>query len=132
MSFNTFLCTAKGSDKKSESTTDLNRGGRMQSIGVDKAKASVGGTFNQTETAACGYELNNNIACGKSDVACRIEEDDSKVLNQELSSESKSTLNKRKNSTSKVTGDSAEKSTNSSNEKTEGINSSKGACFESK
>ena len=104
----------------------------MQSIGVDKAKASVGGTFKQTETAACGYELNNNIACGKSDVACRIEEDDSKVLNQELSSESKSTLNKRKNSTSKVTGDSAEKSTNSSNEKTEGINSSKGACFESK
>lgn len=104
----------------------------MQSIGVDKAKASLGGTFNQTERAACGYELNNNIACGKSDVACRIEEDESKVLNQELSSESKSTLNTWKNSNSKVTGDSGEKITNSSNERTEGINSSKGTCFESK
>ena len=104
----------------------------MQSIEVDNAKASLGGTINQTETAACGYELNNNLACGKSDVACRIEEDESKVLNQELSSESNSTVNTRKNATSKVTGDSAEKTTNSSKERAEGINSSKSTCFQCK
>ena len=111
-----------------ESISDLNRGEKILSIEEDKASLAE----NQKETAACGYEFNNNIVRGKRDLVCRIEEDESEVLKQELSSESKSTENARKNLVSKVTGDSAQNTASSSYEMTEEINSSKGTCFEAK
>lgn len=114
----------------SESTSDLNRGGRIQSVEEDKA--SLAETFNQKETAACGYEFNSNVVRGKRDLVCRIEEDESYVLKQGLSSESKSTENTKKNLVSKETGDSAQNTVGSSYEMKEGINSSKGTCFEAK
>lgn len=114
----------------SESTSDLNRGGRIQSIEEDKA--SLAEAFNQKETATCGYEFNNNRVPGKRDLVCRIEEDESEVLKEGLSSESKSTENTKKNFVSKATGDSAQNTAGSSYEMTEGINSSKGTCFEAK
>lgn len=114
----------------SESTSELNRGRRIQSIEEDKA--SLAETFNQKETAACGYEFNNNIVRGKRDLVCRIEEDESEVLKEGLSLESKSAENTKTNLVSKVTGDSAQSTAGSSYEMTEGINSSKGTCFEAK
>lgn len=113
-----------------ESTSDLNRGGRIQSVEEDNA--SLAETFNQKETAGCGYEFNSNIVRGKRDLVCRIEEDESDVFKQGLSSESKSTENTKKNLVSKATGDSAQNTVGSSYEMKEGINSSKGTCFEAK
>ena len=127
---NTILCAAKDCDVMSESTSDLNRGRRIQSVEEDKA--SLAETFNQKETAACGYEFNNNIVRGKSDLVCRIEEDESDVLKQGLSSESRSTENAKKKLVSKATGDSAQNTVGSSYEMKEGINSSKGTCCEAK
>lgn len=114
----------------SESTSESNRGGRIQSIEEDKA--SLAETFNQRETAACGYEFNNNIVLGKRDLVCRIEEDESEVLKEGLSLESKSAENTKTNLVSKATGDGAQSTAGSSYERTEGINSSKGTCFEAK
>ena len=103
---------------------------RIQSVEEDKA--SLAETFNQKETAACGYEFNNNIVRGKRDLVCRIEEDESDVLKQGLSSESRSTENTKKKLVSKATGDSAQNTVGSSYEMKEGINSSKGTCCEAK
>lgn len=101
----------------------------MQSI--EKDKVSSGSTLNQAEKATSRYELSNNVTQKENDLAERTEEDESKVLNQELSSVSKS-RDKRKNVTFKVTGDSAENASGSNNEMEEGIISSKGICFETK
>lgn len=125
-----YIClTVSGHEKESESTFDLNRGGRMRSIEEDKV--SSGSTLNQAEKATSRYELSNNVTQKENDLAERTEEDESKVLNQELSSVSKS-RDKRKNVTFKVTGDSAENASGSNNEMEEGIISSKGICFEAK
>lgn len=125
-----YIClTAGGHEKESESTFDLNRGGRMQSIEEDKR--SSGSILNQAEKATSRYELSNNVTQKENDLAERTEEDESKVLNQELSSVSKS-RDKRKNVTFKVTGDSAENASGSNNEMEEGIFSSKGIFFEAK
>ena len=102
----------------------------MQSI--EKDKVSSGSILNQAEKATSRYELSNNVTQKEHDLAERTEEEESKeVLNQELSSVSKSRY-KRKNVTFKVTGDSAENASGSNNEMEEGIFSSKGICFEAK
>ena len=119
-----FLCiclAASGNDKEGESTFDVNRGGRMQSIEEDKV--SSGSTLNQAEKATSRYELGNNVAPKENDLTERTEENESKVLNQE-------SRDKRKKVTFKVTRDSAENTSSSNNEMEEGISSSKGICFE--
>lgn len=75
-----YIClTVSGHEKESESTFDLNRGGRMQSI--EKDKVSSGSTLNQAEKATSRYELSNNVTQKENDLAERTEEDESKVLN---------------------------------------------------
>lgn len=101
----------------------------MQSIEEDKA---ISGTIlNQAENTASRYKLNNNVTQKEKDMTERTQEDESKVLNQELSSVSKS-KDKRMKAAFKVTRDSAENTTRSNKEMEEGICSSKGICFEEK
>ena len=101
----------------------------MQSIEEDIA---ISGTIlNQAENTTSRYTLNNNVTQRENFVTERTQEDESNVLNQELSAVSKS-KDKRMNAVFKVTGDSAENTTSSNNEMEEGISSSKGICFEVK